>query len=130
MRRLAERRAIFGFSAAVLVGCSAQNIRPVVDSYNVDMNKYQKDLAECQTLAEHENPVGKALASALLAGAIGAATGAALGAPTGNSGYGAQVGATAAGVAGGAAGGAESARTMKGIVYNCLRARGYNPLDG
>ena len=130
MRGPANCRQIALFPAVLLIGCSAQNIRPVVDSYNVDMAKYEKDLAECQSLAEHENPVGKALASALVAGALGAATGAALGAPTGNAGYGAQVGAAAVGVAGGAAGGAESARTMKGIVYNCLRARGYNPLDG
>lgn len=113
-----------------LTGCSAQNVRPVVDTYRTDMVAYDRDLKECQSLAEHENPVAKAMIAALVVGAAGAAMGAAIGSPSGNADYGAKAGAAMGASAGAAQGGADSARTMKGIVYNCMRQRGYVPLDG
>lgn len=116
--------------AITLIGCSAQNVRPVVDKYRTDMVAYERDLKECQSLAEHENPVAKAMIGALVVGAAGAAMGAALGAPSGNSDYGAQTGAAMGAGMGAGAAGSESANTMRGIVYNCMRQRGYVPLDG
>ena len=115
--------------AISMIGCSAQNVRPVVDKYRTDMVAYERDLKECQSLAEHENPVAKAMLSALIVGAAGAAMGAAIGAPSGNADYGAKTGAAMGAGMGAGAAGSESANTMRRIVYNCMRQRNYVPLD-
>ena len=78
----------------LLAGCAAQT-GPIIDTKGVNMEAYQRDLAECQTYAgQISTPKGVAKGAAGGA-AVGAATGAISGHADRGAGYGAIVGGAA-----------------------------------
>jgi hypothetical protein len=101
-----------------LAGCASD---PIIDTRNVDMVQYEKDLADCEQVAEQVDTGGKAAKSA----AAGAAVGAALGAIWGDVGSSAAAGAVSGGSGGLLSADEEKAR----VVKNCLRNRGYAILN-
>ena len=102
-------------------GCAGKS-GPVIDPAGVDMVEYEKDLAECEKIAQQvEQKAGEqGLGGALVTGAIGAVIGGSDGAKKG----------AGIGFIGGAAGGArETNRERATVVKNCLRNRGYAILN-
>jgi len=102
----------------LLPGCAS---KPIVDTYNLDMVQYQKDLAECEDIAEQVES-GKITASSA---AFGAGVGAAYGVIGGGVGTGAATGA----VTGGAGGLLKQDNEKARVAKNCLRYRGYAVLN-
>jgi hypothetical protein len=102
----------------VLPGCAS---KPIVDTYNVDMVQYQKDLAECEDIARQVES-GKITAKSA---AFGAGVGAAYGVIGGGVGTGAATGA----VTGGAGGLLKQDDEKATVAKNCLRHRGYAVLN-
>ena len=99
--------------------------RPLVDPSRTDMNAYERDLLACQQLSGEVPGVG-----------TGAAGGAAVGYLLGTvlcrtMGGGSACSSFARGtaVAGAASGAASGAREESYTVKQCLRGRGYNPLN-
>jgi hypothetical protein len=117
-----QRRVTVFLAATVisvfLIGCAS---KPIVDTYNVDMVQYQKDLAECEDIARQVDSGQIALSSA----AFGAGVGAAFGAIGGEVGVGAATGA----VSGGAGGLLRQDDEKANVAKNCLRYRGYAVLN-
>ena len=111
--------------ASVLGGCASQAGRDVIiDRQGVDMNRYERDLAECTTYAAEvrsgEKVAGSAAGGAVVGGAVGAVTG---------GGDGARQGAGVGGIIGGARGGQDAWREQQRVVKTCLRGRGYRVLN-
>jgi outer membrane murein-binding lipoprotein Lpp len=59
-------------SALLLAGCAntGANYRPIIDSKNVDLNRYEADLVECQHYAEQKGGAGEKAAIGAGAGAV------------------------------------------------------------
>ena len=112
---------ILVLAAVAVVGCAGKN-KPVIDPAGVDMVQYEKDLAECEQIAQQvEQKAGEqAVGGALITGAIGAVLGGSDGAAKG-----AGVGA----IGGAARGARETGRERATVVKNCLRNRGYAVLN-
>ena len=106
-------------AAAVCCGCASK--KPIIDTTNVDMKQYERDLAECEEVATQVDTGGRAAESA----AAGAAVGAAQGAIWGSAGKSAASGAVTGGAGGLYAADYETARVIK----NCMRNRGYAVLN-
>jgi len=106
------------FLAFLLVSCAS---KPIVDTYNVDMVQYEKDLAQCEDIAE-QVASGEITAKSA---AFGAGVGAAYGAVGGSVGTGAATGA----VTGTAGGLLKSDDEKARVTKNCLRHRGYAVLN-
>ena len=118
MDRKQVYRLVILFAVTVLSGCAS---KPIIDSYNVDMVQYEKDLADCEEIAEQVE-AGKMTASSA---AFGAGVGAAYGAISGDVGQSAATGA----VTGGSAGILKSDNEKAKVTKNCLRHRGYAVLN-
>lgn len=107
--------------ALLLAACSGAT-GPIIDTQGVDMARYERDKAECETYATQVS-TGKAVGKGA---AGGAAVGAAIGAIAGGE------AASGAGI-GAVTGGAQSARIAdrekQDVVRNCLRGRGYRVLN-
>jgi len=95
--------------------------KPIIDSYNVDMVQYEKDLADCELIAEQVES-GKMTAKSA---AFGAGVGAAYGVIDGDIGHSAATGA----VAGGSGGMLKADNEKAKVTKNCLRHRGYAVLN-
>lgn len=95
--------------------------KPIVDTYNVDMVQYEKDLAQCEEIAE-QVASGEITAKSA---AFGAGVGAAYGVVGGDVGNAAAVG----GISGGAGGLLKSDNEKAKVTKNCLRHRGYAVLN-
>lgn len=117
--------------AAMLIvsvsGCAStgSNYRPIVDNKNVDLNRYEADLQECQAYARKTANAGKSAA-------VGAAAGAALGvalALIGGGGYDKGASAGAGALIGGVGAGAQGETNQRNIIRNCLNGRGYKVLQ-
>ncbi len=116
--RLCTMLVLAGMAVA---GCAGKS-GPVIDPAGVDMVQYEKDLAECEQIAQQvEQKAGeKAVGGALVTGAIGAVLGGSDGAKKG----------AGVGLIGGAArGSGETSRERDKVVKNCLRNRGYAVLN-
>jgi hypothetical protein len=100
---------------------SACASKPIVDTYNVDMVQYQKDLTQCEEIAE-QVASGEITAKSA---AFGAGVGAAYGVVGGNVGNAAATGA----VSGTAGGLLKSDNEKARVTKNCLRYRGYAVLN-
>lgn len=121
---------IICIAAAMLAGCATLDPaqRPinyqhvVIDPAACQKCDYQTDIYQCNNIAHHNtNYVGNAAGSA----AIGAATGAIFGAILGID----PAMMAAAGAAGGGIGGlGNEAITVRQMVINCMRGRGYSVL--
>ena len=101
--------------------CSACASKPIVDTYNVDMVQYGKDLEDCEHVAE-QVATGQITAKSA---AFGAGVGAAHGLVWGDVGRGAADGA----ITGGAGGLLKSDNEKSTVTKNCLRHRGYVVLN-
>ncbi|NNF15863.1 MAG: glycine zipper family protein [Gammaproteobacteria bacterium] len=104
----------------LIAGC-ASHPAPIIDKRGVNMETYQRDLAECQ---EYASQVGIASGAAKGA-AVGAVVGAAAGAIGGNVDEGAGYGATAGAVRSGL----KNQNTKESIAKRCLQGRGYKVLN-
>ena len=113
--------------AIILAGCatSGSNYRPIIDTKNVDMNRYEVDLVECQQYAKQ---VAGAAQSAAVGAVAGAAFGAILAAAAGSRydrGASARVGA----IAGAAGAAADGEKSQRDIIRSCMSGRGYSVLQ-
>jgi hypothetical protein len=104
---------------AVLISACAS--KPIVDTYNTDMVQYQKDLADCEHVADQVES-GKITGKSA---AFGAGAGAAYGVIGGDIGAATATGA----VTGGAGGLLKSDNEKAKVTKNCLRHRGYAVLN-
>ena len=104
--------------ALLLSSCAS---KPIVDTYNVDMVQYEKDLAQCEEIAE-QVASGEITAKSA---AFGAGVGAAYGVVGGDVGNAAAAGA----ISGGAGGLLKSDNEKARVTKNCLRHRGYAVLN-
>ncbi len=109
-------------SSLGLGACAGKRV--IVDTQGVDMSRYERDYADCETYAGQVNTGGQVARSA----GFGAAIGAALGAIFGNSSAVAR-GAGAGGVVGGAKGAVRGDNEKTQVLRNCLRGRGYRVLN-
>lgn len=105
--------------AAMLVTACAS--KPIIDTQNVDMVQYEKDLASCEEIAEQVATGSMTAKSA----AFGAGVGAAYGVIDGDVGGSAATGA----VAGGSGGLLKADNEKAKVTKNCLRHRGYVVLN-
>jgi hypothetical protein len=105
-------------AVVVLAGCAS---KPIIDTYNVDMVQYEKDLGQCEEIARQVE-AGKITAGSA---AFGAGVGAAYGVVRGDVGESAASGA----VAGAAGGMLKSDNEKARVTKNCLRHRGYVVLN-
>jgi len=110
--------AIVMLLAITLVSCAS---KPIVDTYNLDVVQYEKDLAQCEEIAK-QVASGEITAKSA---AFGAGVGAAHGAVWGNVGNSAASGA----ITGGAGGLLKSDNEKARVTKNCLRYRGYAVLN-
>jgi hypothetical protein len=106
-------------AATVLISACAS--KPIIDTQNVNMVQYQKDLEDCENVAEQVQS-GQITAKSA---AFGTGVGAAHGAIDGDIGNRAAHGAVT-----GAAGGLLKSDNEKArVTKNCLRYRGYRVLN-
>jgi hypothetical protein len=108
-------------SMLTVIVISACATKPIIDPYNVDMVQYEKDLADCEQVAEQ---VATGTLTAKSA-AFGAGVGAAYGVIDGDVGSAAATGA----VAGGSGGLLKADNEKARVTKNCLRNRGYAVLN-
>jgi len=113
------RTMLLLLTLSLCVACASK--KPIIDTSGVDMEQYDRDLADCEQVATQVDTGGAAVKSA----AAGAAVGAALGAVWGDIGT-----SAAAGAVSGGAGGLFSADEETALVIkNCMRNRGYAVLN-
>lgn len=107
---------------AALAACTTTG-EIIIDERGVNMQRYEADLADCETYAEQVRTGQKAAKGA----ASGAAVGGAIGGVRngGDVGEGAAVGA----ISGTVKGLNEGERDQVRVVKNCLRGRGYRVLN-
>jgi len=105
-------------AAALISGCAS---KPIVDTYNTDMVQYQKDLADCEIIAEQVETGEITGKSAAFGAGVGTAYGV-IGGDIGNA-------AAAGAVSGGAGGLLKSDNEKARVTKNCLRYRGYAVLN-
>lgn len=113
---------------ALLSGCAATtgaNYRPIIDSKNVDFNRYESDLRECQSFATQTASAAQSAAAGAIAGAV---LGAALAAAAGG-GYSRTSTARVGAVSGAVGAGVEGERNQRTIINRCLAGRGYSVLQ-
>ena len=115
--------------AAVLLSACAR--QPIVDYLQpgFDQVAYQRDLGQCQMLADQVNVEGDAAQSTVVGGLIGAGLGALTGSFNANAGRGALIGGSFGAASGLVSGGASASERRNRVVRNCLAGRGYRVLD-
>ncbi|WP_444944188.1 glycine zipper family protein [Microbulbifer sp. ZKSA006] len=125
--------ATAGMVVVLLSGCAAQPEQVpgaggiVIDTWGVNMNQYQVDLAECKGIAYSTySDQGRRGAAGAAGGAV---IGGALGAIVGDSSRAALAGAGAGALVGGLSGGSSASAEATYIIKNCLSGRGYRVLN-
>ncbi|WP_444894200.1 glycine zipper family protein [Microbulbifer sp. TRSA001] len=125
--------ATAGIMMSLLYGCAAQPEQVpgaggiVIDTWGVNMNQYQADLAECKGIAYSTySDQGRRTAAGAAGGAV---VGGALGALVGDSGRAAVAGAGAGALVGGLSGAGSASSEATYIIKNCLVGRGYRVLN-
>jgi len=109
----------------LLAACAGASYRPMIDSRNVDMSKFEADLRDCQ---QYATQVAGAGTGAAAGAAVGALFGAVLAAAAGSRydrGATARVGA----VAGATSGGVEGETNQRDVIRRCIAGRGYSVLQ-
>lgn len=109
----------------LLVACkTTPQQRVVIDPKGIDQAVYQKDLEECNTLADSAGKTGSAgkgaVSGAIIGGALGGIFGGSRGALTMGSG---------GAVLGGASGAGKEQGSRDQILKNCMSGRGYRVLN-
>jgi outer membrane lipoprotein SlyB len=108
-----------------LTACAGANYRPMIDTRNVDMNKYEADLRDCQQYAQGAADAGT---GAAVGAGVGAVLGFALAAISGSR-YDRGASAGVGALTGGVAGGAQAERGQHNVVKRCISGRGYSVLQ-
>lgn len=109
----------------MLAGCQSDpHRRVIIDPKGVDQAAYERDLAECNTIAQQAKPGSSAWRGAL----GGAVIGGALGGVMGDSSTAARMGGAGA-VVGGASQAGEGYSERDQILRNCMIGRGYRVLN-
>lgn len=118
-------RSTFVITALLLAGCAntGAKYRPIIDSKNVDLNRYEADLSECQSYAEQKGGAAEKAAIGAGAGAVLGGVLAAVG--NGDKGSASRVG----GVMGAVSGATSGEQSQRSIIKRCLIGRGYKVLD-
>jgi hypothetical protein len=112
-------------SCCLLAACkTTPQQRVVIDPKGIDQAAYERDLAECNTLAENAGKTGSAGKGALGGAVIGGAIGGILGNRTSA----ARLGGVGA-VVGGARGAGQEGGNKDQILKNCMSGRGYRVLN-
>jgi len=113
----------------LLAGCAAGLLdkaadQVIVDTGGLDVEEYQRDLSECDALAQQVD-----ISKRTLGGAIaGVVTGGVVGAILGNSDTAQEIGGTA-GVVGGVKGNLQARKEQQKVIKRCLQGRGYRVLN-
>lgn len=110
-------------AVALSAGCAGpRRSGIVIDPAGVDQVQYQKDLAECQQIAEQvdQKAASHAVGGAVVGGIVGAILG---------DHHAAARAAGVGGVVGGARGASATASEKRLVVKNCLRNRHYKVLN-
>lgn len=113
---------------ALIAGCattSGANYRPIVDTRNVDFNRYEADLRDCQGFATQTASAGESAASGAVAGAL---LGGVLAAAAGKN-YSRSNSARVGAVTGAVGAGASGETNQRNIIRRCLAGRGYTVLQ-
>lgn len=116
---------------ALLAGCAGAprgmgaGYRPMIDNRNVDMNRYESDLRDCQAYATQTAGAGE---TAVAGAAAGAVLGAVLAAAAG-SGYSRNRSARVGAVSGAIGGAAAGENDQRNIIRRCMSGRGYSVLQ-
>lgn len=111
-----------------LLGCAemGSNVQPIIDTKGVNMNKYEQDLQECQSIATQQlGVVPVAVKGAGAGAAIGGLVGLVAGGNKTNIIRDAGVGA----VIGSATGAHSGNESQEQVVKRCLIGRGYKVLN-
>ncbi|MDZ4344105.1 MAG: glycine zipper family protein [Candidatus Binatia bacterium] len=104
-------------------GCASY--QPLIDTQDVDMNRYTVDLRDCQAYAKQTPGVGiQAVTGAVIGAALGALVTRIL-CKDCERGSNARFGALAGAISGGASG----AQSERAIVQRCMAGRGYRVLQ-
>jgi outer membrane lipoprotein SlyB len=124
---LARRVCVAVVLPVFVAGCAGtgQQYRPIVDARNIDYNKYEADLKDCQQYASQT--AGAAQTAAIGAG-IGAVLGAVLAAAAGSR-YDRAATARVGAVSGAVGGGAQGETDQRNIIRRCMSGRGYSVLQ-
>lgn len=121
--------AVCSFVAIALASCASYRGTPgdsgvIVDTRGVDMSTYQRDLNECEALAEEVPVVERAATGAAVGAVVGGAIGAVLG-----DGRGAERGAGAGAVSGTVDGANSGLSEADQVLKRCMQGRGYKVLN-
>lgn len=124
---LARPIALAVSAALALGGCAntGANYRPMVDTKDVDMTRFESDLSDCSAYAARTAGAAEMAAVGAVVGALIGAVLATTGGAKRDRGEIARVGAVS-GALGAAADGERDQRT---IIRNCLSGRGYKVLQ-
>jgi outer membrane lipoprotein SlyB len=129
MNRNFSRAVALTCCAALVAGCATgptgAAYRPLVDTQGVDMNKFERDLQDCQGFAQQTANAAQGAAAGALAGA---ALGALLAAAAGG-GYNRSASARVGAVSGAVGAGAEAENSQRNVIRRCLAGRGYRVLQ-
>jgi len=109
----------------LLAACVGASYRPMIDSRNVDMNKFEADLRDCQQYATQVSGAGTGAAAGAVAGALFGAVIAAAAGSRYDRGATSRVGA----VSGAAGGGVQGETNQRDVIRRCITGRGYNVLQ-
>jgi outer membrane lipoprotein SlyB len=111
-----------------LAGCAntGADVRPIVDTQGINQAQYERDLADCQNLAQQQSGAGESAAKTAVGGA---AVGGLIGLVTGGNGTRIAQSAGVGAVIGGATGAYSGNKAQEGIVKRCLTGRGYRVLN-
>ena len=112
--------------SSVLAGCAGANVKPIVDMKGVNQVAYDKDLQECQTIAQQQSGMGETAAKGV---GLGAVVGGLVGLVTGGNVSGIAQAAGAGAVVGGAGGAYSGNQSQESVVKRCLSGRGYKVLN-
>lgn len=108
--------------ATGLLDKSADQI--IVDTKGLDIKEYERDLSECDVLAQQVD-ISKRTVDRAIGGAV---VGSVVGRILGNSDSAREIGGTA-GVVGGAKGNVQARKEQQKVIKRCLQGRGYKVLN-
>lgn len=119
------KRLVALIDVVLLAACTSSIYRPMIDSRNVDMNKFESDLRRCQQYTTQVGGAGRYAAAAVI---VDMPLGPAVAAIAGSDYYRGPA-ARVGDVAGGASGGVEGESNQRDFIRRCITRRGYTILQ-
>jgi len=116
---------IISFLTLFIAACAntGANFRPIIDTKDVDLNRFETDLKECQQYTEQKSGAAEKATIAAGAGAVLGGVLAAVG--NGDKGSSSRIG----GVMGAVSGLTSGEQGQRTVIKRCLIGRGYKVLD-